>query len=595
MQSLADTWQTAFAPRDRRPTREWASEHVILGSPITKSGPFSSAESRYLEAPIDALDNDRVRQVNVRAPVRSGKSLMVDVWIPEIVTRRPGPTMWVMEKDDMATEHSEARVLPLLRRCAPSAKYLPSDPRKVTPTDIIFTHGMPFYVRGPSLSNLQAKGIQYMALDEVWRYKPGVIGEAKGRLGDYEKLETSKLAILSQGGDEDSDWAVEFDKGVIHTWHVPCLACGELMPLDWDVKRADHSRAGMRWDEHKDEDGFWIVAKCLPSIRYECPACGHPHTSSNRTLSEWNRRGEYVKTNTDKNPKIESYQWNAIVTRKWVELVGEFLDASNAAKRGGWLPMVTFWQKRMARNKSESSFVLSRAAEIRKVEYKASEQWPDEQYRAMTVDCQKDFEDFWLVVRAWGKDIESRLLCWRRVRSWEEIEAVQKEFDVDSHAVFVDVAYTHSVAIKEVGKRDWTGLWGHDTALFTHTNGKQSFQRIYSPQKPATPGPGDGVWFHWARPTVSDFFDQLKRGLAGKWAADVNVGQTYIDQLNAQYKKPLPVKSTGMTQWKWALRKHGMDDHLLDCERMQVVAASMAGVLDDTIFAAPEQPEEKAQ
>jgi hypothetical protein len=164
---------------------------------------------------------------------------------------------------------------------------------------------------------------------------------------------------------------------------------------------------------------------------------------------------------------------------------------------------------------------------------------------------------------------------------------------VEAHATFADVAYTHQTAIKEVGKRGYTGLWGHDVHLFTHTTGKQSFQRIYGQQKPATPQPDEGVWFHWAKPTVADFFDMLKRGKAGLWSASVNAGQIYNDHLNAQFKKTIIKPKTGMREVVWALRKHGMDDHLLDCERMQIVAASMAGVLEDDIFAVPDKPEKE--
>lgn len=594
MNQLDAIWRSAFARRDRRPTREWAGDHVILGPPLTKSGPFSTAGSRYLEAPIDDLDNDRVRQINLRAPVRGAKSLVVDIWIPELVARRPGPTMSVMAKDDMVEEHVTMRVIPMLKRCQPAAQYLPSDPRKITKGGIDFTHGMNLFFNGPSLTNAQNKPIQNMALDECWMYKAGTIGEFKGRLGDYEKQETSKLVLASQGGVEESDWEAEFNKGIIYTWSVSCTKCSKGFVPEWSIKRDDGSFAGMRWDEHKDEAGLWIVQRCLESVRYECPHCGHPHTYTARTMSEWDRLGGYVKEDArDKDRSIHSYQYNAVVTRPWRLLVDQFLHAANAIKQGGYLPMVEFWQKRMAKNKSESSFLLSRAAEIRTAEYKADETWPEEIYRAVTVDCQKDFEDFWAVARAWGPNMESRLLGWKRLKSWGEVEAFRVEHKVESVATFCDVAYTHQTAIKEVGKRGYTGLWGHDVSLFTHAVGKKSYQRIYSSQKPATPGPDDGVWFHWAKPTVADFFDLLKRGKAGNWSASVNAGQTYNDHLNAQFKKTIIKPKTGMRDVVWALRKHGMDDHLLDCERMQIVAASMFGALDDTIFAAPEQPEEQ--
>jgi phage terminase large subunit GpA-like protein len=606
---LIDRVMVYAQPKDRRPIREWASDHVTLSPPLTVTGKFTTFNSRYLEAPLDALDNERVRQVNIRAPVRGGKTLIADVWLPHIVAREPGPTMWVTQKDDMSTEHSEARLLPVLKKCEQAAKHFPLDARKVTPTDIMFTNDMQLYVRGPSLSNLQAKGIRYMILDEAWDFKAGVIDEAKGRLGDYEKLQNSKLLILSQGGFEESDWDKEFESGVIHEWRVRCCGCKQVMPLVWDCKRKDAARAGMRWDEFKDENGLWDIEKCKATVRYECPLCGHPHFYNARTMAEWNRTGDYVVTNAGKNPAVHSYEWNAIITRSWDALVDQFLGASNSAKRGVWLPMVVFWQKRMAKNKSESSFLLSRAAEIRMAEYKPSEEWPDEQYRAITVDCQKDLEEFWVKARAWGKLEESRSLGWWHILGQEkpeegltakddalaQIEKIRLQLNVEPQALFMDVAYSLKEVLKICGKMGYTGLWGADVAMFTHTTSKVSFQRIYGEQNPKMPDPNGGVYFRWAKPTVADYFDQLKRGKAGKWTASVNAGQTYSDHLNAQYKRCIIKPKTGMKEWVWVLRKHGMDDHLLDCERMQVVAASMAGVLDDTIFAAPEQPEKERE
>lgn len=600
MAFLSESWSKAFAPRDRRPTREWAGDYVILGPPLTKSGPFSTVGSRQLEKPIDDLDNDRIRQVNIRAPVRGAKSLVMDIWMPELVARRPGPTMWVMAKDDMIEEHVNMRVIPLLKRCEPAAKYLPADPRKITKSGIDFTHGMNLFFNGPSLSNAQNKPIQNMALDEVWTFKQGAIGEFKGRLGDHEKQETSKLVLASQGGVEDSDWDTEFKSGVLHQWSINCLRCDKRFIPEWEHKREDGSYAGMRWDKHKDDNGFWLVQRCLSSIRYECHFCGHPHTYTTRTMSEWDRKGEYIREDDrDKNKSIHSYEYNAVITRPWHLLVEQFLNASNIAKKGGWLPMVEFWQKRMAKNKSESSFLFSRSAEIRTGEYKATEEWPQELYRAITVDWQKDLQEFWAVGRAYGPDLESRQLFWKHVNkdsvdeAWDELERLREEWKVEPQSVFCDVAYMHKECLGRIAKRDYTGLWGQDVAVFRHTVGERTEQHIYGEQQPPTPQPGMGVYFRWAKVTVADYFDQLKRGLVGKWTASVNCGSTYSDHLNAQYKKADTNKKTGIIQWIWSLRKHGMDDHLLDCERMQVVAASMFGIFDNVFFAAPDAPKDE--
>src|SRR5262245_3072578 len=78
-----------FSVPDIRLTHEWAREHVSLVPPLTKTGPFDVSISRQLAGPLDALDDDHCREVNVKAPVRSGKTLIADVWLCSIIGRTP--------------------------------------------------------------------------------------------------------------------------------------------------------------------------------------------------------------------------------------------------------------------------------------------------------------------------------------------------------------------------------------------------------------------------------------------------------------------------------------------------------------------------
>src|SRR5687767_6392684 len=82
---LADNWSRVWKPRDRRPIYEWARENVFLPSRLTRTGAFEVDRSRQFVAPFDALQNDRIREVNILAPVRDGKTLIADVWLPWLV------------------------------------------------------------------------------------------------------------------------------------------------------------------------------------------------------------------------------------------------------------------------------------------------------------------------------------------------------------------------------------------------------------------------------------------------------------------------------------------------------------------------------
>ena len=78
---IADQWSGSISSRDRRATAEWSRENVRLVPPLTKTGPFDASISRHLIGPLDALDDDHCREVNVLAPVRGGKTLIADVFL----------------------------------------------------------------------------------------------------------------------------------------------------------------------------------------------------------------------------------------------------------------------------------------------------------------------------------------------------------------------------------------------------------------------------------------------------------------------------------------------------------------------------------
>ena len=172
------TWRSVFTPRDRRPTTEWAHDYVWLEPPITKTGWFTCADSRHFLAIFASLDNDHKREVNVLKPVRGGGSLIGDVFCPRTIAVDPGPYMDVFQTDQVASDHAEERIKRIFERCKPVAALFPANRHKERDDEILFSNGHTWYVRGPSLGNLQAKGIRYLRLEEVWMWAQGKMGEA---------------------------------------------------------------------------------------------------------------------------------------------------------------------------------------------------------------------------------------------------------------------------------------------------------------------------------------------------------------------------------------------------------------------------------
>jgi len=351
MPELSQTFSACWQLPDRRPIYEWARENLELPACLPIKGKFDIGNSLHFKEPLDALQSDYVRQVVVRKPVRGGGTLISDIWHCWTRANDPGPQLVVLDDDSAADDHAEKRLMPMLRSVAAIRSLLPADRHKQRKADIVFTDGQWLKVVGPAFSNLQRVAVRYMSLDELWRYKPGTIEQAEARLGDFIRTGTSKLAIISQEGAPGGDVETRAEQGDCCEWVVECQGCRRHIWPQWSYIRSDGSRAGMRWDVHKSDAGEWLVDKCLESVRFECPECGHVHIDGGRTKGAWNANGKYLAQNISASRAHRSFRWNAIIDFPWTELVRLYLMSMNAYRKGATEPLIAWWQKRMVQAK----------------------------------------------------------------------------------------------------------------------------------------------------------------------------------------------------------------------------------------------------
>ncbi len=581
------------ATPDRRPIYEWAREHVALPGAFTVTGNFNVEISRHLVGVFDALQDDLVRSVTLMKPTRGGGSMIADVWFPWVIANDPGPMMWNHQTDAVAGDMAGDRLMPILERCAPVAALFPDDRHKKRKTEIQFTSGVTLYVQGPSVSNLQSKGIRYQVNSEVWIWKSGRLGDAHARVGDFEQIQSSKVFNESQAGLEDDDFHMAWRQGNQCEWCVPCLSCGHVQPLKWSGSRLDGTKFGMRWDdgpECRDSAGRWNLGAVLPTIRYECAKCGHPHLDNARTRAEWNRLGRYVAMNPRAARRDASFHFNAIVVRSWEKLVGKFLAAMEAYHdRGATEPLQEFTQKDLAEPWAEKGL----APGVQQEAYEVESDWPEEAYRFLTVDVQAEGV-FWAVVRAWAKSGESRRLWFGKLHGWGEVRAMQERWKVKDNKVLVDSGYEAKEVYGQCVKWGWVAVKGDSRDKFdwivVRKGQRIAVQRSFSEVKRGDPEKGG---LHQARrfaalhlfsdPVMQDRLDRFRSGRMGKWLLpagpkDSAAEEEYLRQLSAEFKKRVVMPASGRVEFRY-IRKG--DNHLRDCEKFQVLAATMLGICRD--------------
>jgi hypothetical protein len=85
--------------------------------------------------------------------------------------------------------------------------------------------------------------------------------------------------------------------------------------------------------------------------------------------------------------------------------------------------------------------------------------------------------------------------------------------------------------------------------------------------------------FHWSNPTCKDILANLRDGNGAEWLAYAEAGEDYQAQMFSE-KKVQRHDRVGQVVYEW--RKIGKrQNHLWDCECMQIVAALMGRVLRD--------------
>lgn len=591
------SWRASFTPKDRRPIYEWAAEHVELFPPLTKTGLFDVSGSRQMIGPLEALQDDHVREVNIRAPVRSGKTLIGDLWLPWLIQNAPGPFRWVFQDDAAAKDQCELRTWPILAAIPEIAAMMPANRHKNRTQEIILP-GMPIHVKGPALGLLQSRGWQYMVVDEPWQYKAGRIAEIKGRMGDFVKMGTDKSLWISQAGVEEDDWDEQLKRGIMHEWAVACLGCAKHFLPIWTGTRPDGSKWGMRWDTHKTEGGLWIIERALPTVRFECEHCGFIHIDSGRTKAEWNRTGLCQVEATEKPRARKSYHWTAIIDYPWTNLVDLYLQAINAYKNGTVHALISFFQKYMAENRSERT-VLEGSESFSRTAYVVTSEWEFEDRRFMTVDRQ-DEDVYWVTARAWSrrKGGETRRLWWGRCFSPSDIEERREELKIRSNHVLIDSGYRpkgDNGVYAACVRYGWIAVKGDDEPFFWHPRrGGGRVRRSYAPLSwgdPESGGAGQGRGkqarlIRFSAPEMAERVKQLMRD--EKWIEpkvetssqrEKELEIEYSEQMRAEYKKKLVNERTHKVEWIWVCPSG--NNHAFDCAKEQVLAATLDDILPD--------------
>lgn len=608
MSVLIESFAQAWEPEDTRPATEWGAEFVkVPGS--ARASTFDPNATPWLIDPINAIPDNRIKEIVLLMPTGAGKTTVFDVAIPRAIKTDPGSFLLTMQNDEEANGYWEERLLPILEGVPDVRGMLDSLPRSKRKRGFISFPHMTLYCSSAKWKALQRKSVRYVGMDEVWMVPHGFVAEARARTHDRWN---QRILLASQGGTR----FIEHNGEVVLTeleeaWRwsnqnefsMKCPECGHVQK--W-------ANSSLIYESGESANGELDERAILESARYRCEGrCKTEFEDNINIRRELAESSIYVPHNDKALPRHVGYHVNglALYYVPWGERALKWKRANIAKKTGDYEPLrvhiqkvfAEFWDEhehRFSGFKSDapaSDYVIIENEE-KYPGIKAGFPWDEEESRFMAADYQElDGKYFVAGAAAFSADGKSRIIWAGRVNTAEELRAKQVELGISGRRVGIDCADNTPDVNSFCRKYDWLELLGSDRENWQHTDRKtgRSFLLPWSPPGRVA-GVKDGCWrASWSNSYFHDLHARRLQGPATFYGVpgDIEDFAAYIDpqsqkptgfwpQMRANHKIFKENKSTGKKTAEW-IRIGKRADHYRDMRCMLLVMAGIGGCLGE--------------
>lgn len=571
---------------------QWLEENVVLTERESQSEPgkFSTKNRPYVREPLECFRDKRVTDLVLCFGTQTAKTLTVMGGAAWKLCNDPMNALWVMPNRDLAESFSVNRWLPFVDGCAPLAAQKPRDRHLLKKLEQFFARATLNFVGSNSPANLAMRPAGLLLMDEIDKFDLKSDREA-GALQNAEERTKSfpyplKVKTSTPTRESGEIWK-EFLDGDQRYFYVPCPSCHKPIRLLWE---------NIRWHDKSEDESMtkdhggkmvWDMDKVRRNTFYRCQECDE-HLIDSQKIGML-REGEWRPHNPHALLGRRSYHLNSLYAplkeTMWGNLAVKWLlTKGSRTRRHAFInsTLAEVWNDEQAIDDEPINVRTYTAADI-----------PAQRIPIMTVDVQENH--FWAVVRAWGhpdgpNGQESWLLFADRIETVEELEKLQTDYAVDSKNVGLDMAHRPNRVAALLVKNHWRGLWGSDKNGFIHnlSNGYKLI-REYSPVQFRDPHLGTihqneqnerAMFIYWSGDRIKDRLEVLRHADdPPRWHVHSNITKAYIHHMNAESKQSKISPKTGRLTWFYKqVRK---DNHLRDCECMQLVMALKNGILED--------------
>ena len=588
--ALTATVATIFRPRPKQSVTEWCEAQLSMTTDVTAmAGPYRTTATPYVREVLDLFSDFSVEKVVCCFGAQTAKTQTFLCGLAWAVANEPSPIMLVLPNKTLAESISDKRLKPLLNSSAEIAEM--RDPKKrEKKTEFSFEGSSITLVGSNSPANLASRPARILMLDEVDKYPMATKREANAlSLAKERTMSFPEPKIFESSTPTTGDGLIwsEFLDGDQRRYFVPCPHCGKQIILTLNPARSafpqlNGSEAMLCWDpKAKRKTGEWDFERVAITAHFVCPFCKGKIYNAEKT--KMLRLGEWKPTNPFAKKNVRSYHLPTFYApwakANWGALAVEFLTEKHSI--GGLKnfinskcaePDIGQWE---GDGGGRRELIVLNPSDSNK---------PAKRVRFLTADRQKDY--FYWLVREWYAGGDSLLIEWGKADTFDDLKAVAdrlqaKVVGVDNGFEAVDT--NKNCAAFDSQEQHWFALRGDGRENWPHYDRKK--RRIEKPFTykridPLIGTKNEGskyIWLlMWSNPTVKDLVARFREPKQSpvKWAITQKFAtDEYFRQLNGEYRKKEFNPKTGKARQIWVLRGSGWDNHLLDCECMNIAFA----------------------
>lgn len=582
----SDEERRAWALPAETAISDWTDENIILPRRFAaEPGPFRMDRTPYMREPTDCFADPLIESITLMFGTQLGKTQLEHNLLAWIIDQNPGPTLYVMGREDDARRISYNRVLPLLRESKALTRHMPRMSDDIKKLEYIFPHMNMRFSGAASPASLASDPIKFVFFDEVDKYPL-----FSGREADPLSLATErqgtfwdkKTVYVSTPTTRDGRIHRLYEQTDRREYWVPCPHCKEYQVLDFygGVKFGKErepdkiENENLAWyeckycrgrieDHHKPdmlEAGVWCPAKCKVNkkgkIEGDIPALRHRGYRLSALYSPWKTfsqiAAKFIRSKDD--PETLMNFVNSWLAEIWEETAVKTEEDNIRAKAilepypRGYVP--------------RDGLVLTAGCDVQENRILGS-------------------------IRAWGVNERSWLIRCFEIDDFEDLETILFRTSYKKIAgketlvtlALIDSRYRQSEVYNFC--RKWRNqaraTMGYESLHGVRWRGK----RI--DRKPRT---GEVIKGGLIRFDIdTNFFkDRLSRfissdyGDENQWLVYEGIEDDYVKQMCAEHKVQERNRQNRTTKIVWKKKTWSRPNHFWDCEVLNCAAADMLKV-----------------